>query len=82
LAVLIILVAIQLYEGRIQIVTNNLVFLLLNDQLIWKAKTSLRLKGMSVYKLLLLPNGINFPKFDGSDERMSGKPDSHQVLTK
>jgi predicted MFS family arabinose efflux permease len=43
------LVAIQLYEGRIQIVTNNLVLLLLNDQLIWKAKISIKLKGMSVY---------------------------------
>jgi hypothetical protein len=43
------LVAIQLYEGRIQIVTNYLVFLLLYDQLIWKAKTSLRLMGMSLY---------------------------------
>lgn len=79
---LIILVAIQLYEGRIQIVTNNLVFLLLNDQLIWKAKILLRLKGKSVYKQLLLPYGIKFPKFDGSDGRISGKLDSHQVLTK
>jgi hypothetical protein len=60
------LVAIQLYEGRIQIVTNNLVLLLLNDQLIWKAKISIKIKGNVSIHLLLLLLGSKLPKFDAS----------------